>query len=75
MIQQAGDEYAAVKRFDHLHNVLFDIAAQAGVVGIVFYRRFFYSVFRQARVDRDVECGGPGKLDRKVSFLSEALPG
>jgi O-antigen ligase len=65
MIQQAGDEYAAVKRFDHLHNVLFDIAAQAGVLGIVFYGLFFYLVFRQARVARDFEG-----MDREYLYFA-----
>lgn len=48
MIQEAGEEYAAVKLFDHLHNIFFDIAAQVGVVGIAFLILSFCLVIRQA---------------------------
>jgi O-antigen ligase len=53
LIQQAGEEYAAVKQLDHLHNVVFDIAAQVGVVGIGFYALFFYLIIRQALLTKD----------------------
>jgi O-antigen ligase len=48
MIQQAGEEYADVKSLDHLHNVVLDIAAQAGVVGIAFYVLSFFMIISQA---------------------------
>jgi O-antigen ligase len=48
MIQQAGEEYEAVKRYDHLHNVFFDMAAQIGIVGIAFVGFSWFLIIRQA---------------------------
>ena len=48
MIQEAGEKYAAVKILDHLHNIFFDIAAQVGIVGIVFFFLSFYLIIQQA---------------------------
>ena len=48
MIQQAGEEHAAVKSYDHLHNVVLDIGAQVGLVGIAFFVLNFYLIVRQA---------------------------
>jgi O-antigen ligase len=36
LIQQSGPEYDTVKTFDHLHNLILDIAAQIGIIGIGF---------------------------------------
>jgi len=57
MIQQAGDEHEAVKRYDHLHNVLFDMAAQIGVVGIAFIGLSAFFIVRQAFRSRHAGAG------------------
>jgi O-antigen ligase len=47
IVKQAGDEYAAVRVWDHFHNVAFDIMVQMGLVGIIFYGLHLYLIFRQ----------------------------
>ena len=48
MIQGAGEKYDEVKKFDHLHNVFLDIAAQIGIVGVVFVGWSGFLIIRQA---------------------------
>jgi O-antigen ligase len=47
MIQQAGEEYNELKVLDHLHNVLFDTAAQIGIVGVTFVGFSWFLIIRQ----------------------------
>jgi O-antigen ligase len=69
MIQRAGEEHNDVKMFDHLHNVLFDLAAQIGVVGIAFIGLSCYLIARQAFRTRHADAG-----DRKyILFAVGAL--
>jgi O-antigen ligase len=68
MIQLAGDEHAGVKEFDHLHNVLFDMAAQVGVVGIVLIASSAFLFTRRGRHRRYAETG-------ERSFILFALGG
>ena len=69
MIQQAGEEYNDVKGFDHLHNVLFDMAAQIGVIGIAFMVTSSFLIIRQAFRSRSA-----GKADRAyIVFALSAL--
>jgi O-antigen ligase len=55
VIQQAGEEYNDVKRFDHLHNVLFDMASQIGIIGVAFVGISFFIIIRQALRSRGGE--------------------
>ena len=57
MIQQAGEEYKDVKVLDHLHNVLFDMAAQVGIVGIAFIGLSAFFIARQALRSRHAGVG------------------
>jgi O-antigen ligase len=66
MIQQAGEEYNGVKKFDHLHNVLFDMAAQIGIIGIAFIGISSFLIIRQAFRSR-----GTGKA--KLEYILFAL--
>ena len=69
MIQQAGEEYEAVKRYDHLHNVFFDMAAQIGIVGIAFVGFSWFLIIRQTTHSKSLES-----IDKKyVLFALGAL--
>jgi O-antigen ligase len=48
MIQQADERYNDLKIFDHLHNVLFDMVAQIGIIGIAFMGISSFLIIRQA---------------------------
>jgi O-antigen ligase len=65
MIQQAGEEYKDVKVLDHLHNVLFDMAAQVGIAGIAFIGLSAYLIARQAFCSSHAEAG-----DRKYALFA-----
>jgi O-antigen ligase len=58
MIQQAGEEYNALKLFDHLHNVVFDIGAQTGIVGVISYVLSFYLILMQTFTSRGERNSG-----------------
>jgi O-antigen ligase len=67
MIQQAGEEYTNVKDFDHLHNVLFDMAAQVGIIGISFIGLSALLILQQAFRSRGAE---PADRDYLIFALS-----
>jgi len=69
MIQQADEKYKGVKELDHLHNVLFDIAAQIGIVGIAFVGFSWFLIIRQTSHSKSFES-----IDKKyVLFALGAL--
>lgn len=49
LIQAAGEKLGPEKGVDHFHNVLIDIFAQVGIIGVAFYVSSFFLIIRQAR--------------------------
>jgi O-antigen ligase len=49
LIKAAGEKLIPEKGVEHFHNVLIDILAQVGIIGIAFYVSSFYLIIRQAR--------------------------
>jgi O-antigen ligase len=52
LVQQGGDELELEKRTgaDHFHNIVLDVAAQIGMIGVVFLGLSFYLVTREVFV-------------------------
>jgi O-antigen ligase len=49
LIQATGEKIGPEKGVDHFHNVLIDIFAQVGIIGVAFYVSSFFLIIRQAR--------------------------
>jgi O-antigen ligase len=68
LLKRVGGHYEPLSRFDHFHNVVFDLLLQLGVVGLILYAGCFCIIIRQlvhgkrhARIELDyylVALGG-----------------
>ena len=47
LLKKMHGQYEWVSRFDHFHNILFDVTLQLGVVGLILYAGCFFIIIRQ----------------------------
>ncbi len=47
LLKRVGSHYEQLSRYDHFHNVVFDLLPQLGVVGLILYAGCFCIIIRQ----------------------------
>jgi O-antigen ligase len=47
LLKKMYGQYEWVSRYDHFHNILFDLTLQLGVVGLILYTGCFFIIIRQ----------------------------
>jgi len=47
LLKRADGQYEKISRYDHFHNILFDLTIQLGIVGLILYAGCFFVIIRQ----------------------------
>jgi O-antigen ligase len=47
LLKRADGQYEKISRYDHFHNILFDLTIQLGIVGLILYGGCFFVIIRQ----------------------------
>jgi O-antigen ligase len=47
LLKRVDSQYEKISRYDHFHNILFDLTLQLGVVGLILYAGCFFIIIRQ----------------------------